>query len=560
MKKLTKEDFILRSSILHKEKYDYSFVEYIGNATPVKISCPDHGIFEQRPLHHLRGAGCPKCSSVARMTTKDFIERSIQSRGGSSPYDYSKSIYVNNLTKIIVTCPIHGDFLQNVKDHYSNKSNCPKCSIEKNKVKKRKTIDSFIIEASSIHCNKYDYSKFEYINSKEKSIITCPIHGDFEQTPNAHLKGRGCPKCGILSAAPKLSRIQKSRKFNNLSQENFILKIKKIHNDEISIVGSICNTLTKIEVNCPVHGSFFATPNNLLYSKSGCPMCANSGISKQEMEIVEYIKTFYSGEVIRSYRPEWMGGKELDIYIPEFNVAIEVNGSYWHSEEKKNKWYHFDKTLECQKNGVILLHIWEHYWKSSLKRLIYESKISHLLKADKKVFARKCTILNIDKNTAIEFVRKNHLEGFGIPYKNSKYIGLFSDQKILMVAIYGEFYNQTHKIFEWKLQRVCTLLGYTVVGGISKINKYIKNDVGNFIFQVTLDTGGTIVNGKIERKNVTLRYWWIKGGIVLSRNHTQVSKLKNNSDWLDSDTEDSYLLRLGFIRIWDSGITSIMPY
>ena len=128
-----------------------------------------------------------------------------------------------------------------------------------------------------------------------------------------------------------------------------------------------------------------------------------------------------------------------------------------------------------------------------------------------------------------------------------------------MVAIYGEFYNQTHKIFEWKLQRVCTLLGYTVVGGISKINKYIKNDVGNFIFQVTLDTGGTIVNGKIERRNVTLRYWWIKGGIVLSRNSTQISKLKNNSDWLDSDTEDSYLLRLGFIRIWDSGITSIIP-
>ena len=60
------------------------------------------------------------------------------------------------------------------------------------------TQEDFIKRSNTIHNNKYDYSKTIYVKASEKVIITCPIHGDFEQTPNNHFAGKGCPNCGTL--------------------------------------------------------------------------------------------------------------------------------------------------------------------------------------------------------------------------------------------------------------------------------------------------------------------------------------------------------------------------
>ena len=125
---------------------------------------------------------------------------------------------------------------------------------------------------------------------------------------------------------------------------------------------------------------------------------------------------------------------------------------------------------------------------------------------DKKIFARKCSFGDLNKEDAILFFKANHLESFNIPYRESKFIGLFHEDILIMAASYGKFYNQSSHIFEWKLQRIATLIGYTVVGGISKISKYIKEDIGDFIFQITLDTGGTILDSIPTKKNTSLRY------------------------------------------------------
>jgi hypothetical protein len=109
-------------------------------------------------------------------------------------YDYSKSDYINNYTKIIIICPIHGEFLQKPYSHLSG-SGCKRCISDS----RRNTNDYFIRKANEIHNNKYDYSLIEYYNAITKIIIKCKIHGEFKQTPNKHLNGRGCSKCARIS-------------------------------------------------------------------------------------------------------------------------------------------------------------------------------------------------------------------------------------------------------------------------------------------------------------------------------------------------------------------------
>ena len=194
--KSNKEEFIRRAKLVHGDKYDYSKVNYVNNRTKVIIICPEHGEFEQVPDSHLRGCGCPICrwkkakESIRRaqgMTTDEFIERAKKVHGDK--YDYSKVKYENTETKVCIICPKHGEFWQ-TPHHHLNGIGCPYCGAKKYDTKE------FIRRAKEIHGDKYDYSKTNFIGKKYKVIITCPIHGDFEQLPLNHLKGSGCPECG----------------------------------------------------------------------------------------------------------------------------------------------------------------------------------------------------------------------------------------------------------------------------------------------------------------------------------------------------------------------------
>ena len=190
MKKLTKEEFVLKAIEVHGNKYDYSKVEYVNARTKVCIICPIHGEFWQTPDNHIyKHKGCPICNGGIRLTTKSFIEKS--NKVHNNKFDYSKVVYKNNRTNVYIICPEHGEFWQ-TPDNHLNGHHCPKCnggvSISQ---------QEFIEKAKEIHGDKYNYSKVEYINSKTKVCIICPEHGEFWQTPSNHLAGKGCLKCKI---------------------------------------------------------------------------------------------------------------------------------------------------------------------------------------------------------------------------------------------------------------------------------------------------------------------------------------------------------------------------
>lgn len=182
----TTEKFIENSKNIHGDKYVYSNSEYINAKTKIKIICPIHGEFEQIPRNHIRGQNCPKCSGVF-MDTNYFKEKSIKLH--ENKYQYSLVDYLNNLTKVKIICPIHGVFEQKPKDHLLGKG-CSKC------VGKNKNSEDLIEEFNTLfNNNHYDYSLVNYVNAKYKVKIICPTHGIFEQTPNSHLSGKGCPIC-----------------------------------------------------------------------------------------------------------------------------------------------------------------------------------------------------------------------------------------------------------------------------------------------------------------------------------------------------------------------------
>jgi Zn finger protein HypA/HybF involved in hydrogenase expression len=122
--------FISKANIIHHNKYDYSNVVYKSNDYKISINCKIHGIFEQTPRNHLvRKAGCPHCAGLAKLTTQQFIERAIKIH--NNLYNYDKVEYINQKTKITITCNIHGDFSQTPTAHTHSKNGCPKCNYSK---------------------------------------------------------------------------------------------------------------------------------------------------------------------------------------------------------------------------------------------------------------------------------------------------------------------------------------------------------------------------------------------------------------------------------------------
>lgn len=138
------------------------------------------------------------------------------------------------------------------------------------------TTESFIKCAREIHGNKYDYSKVTYSKAREKVIIICPKHGDFNQTPNSHLNGCGCPKCIHEQVGIKC----------RITKEHFIEKSKKVHGDKYDYSKVVYTTNNeKVEIICPVHGSFYQFPGN--HYRCGCPLCKGDKISKSKTRTKE---------------------------------------------------------------------------------------------------------------------------------------------------------------------------------------------------------------------------------------------------------------------------------
>ncbi len=210
IKKSIKKSIIFdRFKTIHGDRYSYVIDTHKNTSSIISIICQVHGLFKQRIRDHLKGTGCPKCGEENRIKIRkykliDFIKKSKDIHGNT--YGYDDVFFTDLDSKVLITCYIHGNFLQAPKFHLGGQG-CPKCANKKTIDLQRCTLEDFIRKARLIHGDKYDYSKVVYVNSHTKVIIVCPTHGEFEQTPNNHINGQGCPKCRESSGEKHISQI-----------------------------------------------------------------------------------------------------------------------------------------------------------------------------------------------------------------------------------------------------------------------------------------------------------------------------------------------------------------
>lgn len=216
---ISTRQFIDRVSKIHNGKYDYSLVEYVNRDKKIDIICSIHKKFSQTPHNHLNNHGCPKCAIELKakkrsLSRDEFIEKANKIH--KNKYLYDKVEYINNRTKVVVTCVLHHDF-KITPDHHLTGTGCARCS----NIYKR-TTDEFITECSVIHNNKYDYSLVEYKSFTSKVRIICPAHGEFSQTPSHHLFSKcGCPLCNESKGEKKITYYLKNNNIQYVRQHKF---------------------------------------------------------------------------------------------------------------------------------------------------------------------------------------------------------------------------------------------------------------------------------------------------------------------------------------------------
>lgn len=391
--------------------------------------------------------------------------------------------------------------------------------------------DEIIKKFISVHGNKYSYNNFVYKRLIDKSFITCPIHGDFLQSAHSHLKGQGCPKCGIKSRIVKKTMnndqfIEKANKIHhgkydysnvkyeksnkkvsvicpihgeflvrpndhlmgrgcitcgNLRKgqakkdtlESFIVKARDVHGNKYDYSKvEYVNSKVNISITCPIHGEFLQTPNNHL-SGNGCPACGIH-LSNGEKEIYNMaVSIFGENNVIKNDRC-LLEGKELDIYIPSKGIAIEFDGLIWHSEygkRGKDKHYHLNKTEKCKKKNVRLIHIFEDEFIEHKEIVI--NKLKHIFNFNTdaiSIGARSCSIVKTDTKTAKDFLNKFHIQGFS---SSTVYYAACYNNEIVSIM---SFKKETKNSDNWELTRFATDINYRVNGAASKLFKHFVND------------------------------------------------------------------------------------
>jgi hypothetical protein len=277
-----------------------------------------------------------------------------------------------------------------------------------------------------------------------------------------------------------------------------------------------------------------------------------------QSEILKLITDNLNGEVIITGDRKILNGKEVDIFIPHLNLAIEFNGLWWHSELYKPKDYHLFKKIKCEEKNIQLIHIWEDDW--IFKREIIQSRLLNKLgKAIRKIPARNCQIRPVSSGESKEFNDTNHLQG----NINSSYkIGLYYKDELVSLMTFGKFRRSLgtkSKEGEWELYRFCNKLGTVVQGSFTKLLNHFESEMTpkKIITYANRDWSGSeniYEKAGFQFERFTdINYWYFKGDL---RRHHRFAFRKDRLTKSGEDlslSEKEIMRNLGWNIIWDCG-------
>jgi len=349
------------------------------------------------------------------------------------------------------------------------------------------------------------------------------------------------------------------------SKRNSIIEMYKNYNDDyefISINGQ------ELCLKCLKCNREFIISKQLYYLRTKansvcCTFCSpknGSNISKGEKEVLEYIKSIYDGDIYENFV---IDNYEIDIYLPSLGFGIEYNGLYWHSEFNKPKNYHLDKKNFFKSKSISIFNIWEDDWmyKTDILKSMISNKIG---KTEYKIYARKCKISPVSNSEYKKFLEDNHLQGY-VPSKVK--IGLFYNNELVSLITFGglrKSLGQNSIEGYWELLRFCNKIGYSVIGGTSKLMKHFINEYSPK--QIISYCDNSRSDGNLYRKigfeyagETPINYYWCKKYIKHSRFSFRKDVLvKNGSD--PNKTEVEIMHDMKYYRVYDCGSIKFIMY
>ena len=492
--------------------------------------------------------------------------------------EYRKPIFIKtedlmpgSTSKITAICDICGyessceyrfylDYTKNLSEKYY----CNKC----NKIKLRQTClnkygvdnpmknyniknklkESLINKYGVDHYSKTDEYKKKYKNT---CIEKYGLGNTFQvEVFKEKSKKTSIDKYGVdYSINSTNVRIQSKLK----KEKNTKNKYKDYISEDFSIIGYESDTFL---INHKTCGEFFSIGKKLFYSRNKqnvciCIIC--NPIGSQSSYLEEDVSKFLEDNSVNYFRKDRkiLNGLEIDIYLPDHKLAIEINGVYWHNELFKHKYYHLEKTKLCNQNGIDLIHVWEDDWrnKSDIIKSILSNRIGII---SNRIYARNCQIKEVSSDIARIFLDNNHIQGFSA---SSLKLGLYYNNELVSLMTFG--YRFTNSKKEYELIRFCNKIGFSVIGSSSKLFKYFLN---NFDFNIVISYSDiSIFTGdmyeKLNFKYISTsepNYFWVVDGIRRHRFNYNKKKLVQ-SGFDKNKTEVEIMHERGYYRVWGCG-------
>ena len=492
-----------------------------------------------------------------------------------------------DLYKEIIDYSSQFDFTLSFKEKiwffYQKMKERPKCISCENELKFRERFDNPYGEFCSLDCFNSNHEEMKKRQTKtflEKyNVEFFPKHEDFvKKQKKTKLEKYGNENYNNVEKGNKTKEERYgSKNFNNIEKqkqtcflrynsENYCTS-NNYRNSVISNYKKLYPNLNFIEVDkefvttkCDECGEISKISKQLVYERSKrnystcltCNPIGNQQRSGYEFEVCEFLKEnniqFITNRKFKDSKTE------IDIYIPEKNIGIEINGVYWHNELFKPTTYHLKKTMDSQKENISLIHIFEDEWM--FKKNIVKSIIKNRLKiSDTIIYGRNCSIQEVDTKTSKEFLNQNHIQG----NVNSKYrIGLFFENELVSLMTFGNGrIMMGGKKDEFELTRFCNKINCNVIGAASKllkffIKKYNPKKIVSYS-DVRLFDGNLYEKLQFIKINHSKpNYWYVLDGIRRNRfNYRKSILVKQGYDV--NKTEKEIMFERKIYRIYDCG-------
>lgn len=416
--------------------------------------------------------------------------------------------------------------------------------------------DEFKSQVKKSNLEKYgvdSYSKTNDYKNKIKETLTSRYGVDNYSKTSEYkekVKSTNLEKYGV-------DHYSKTEEFKGLVKKNreslTLLRYDKLVGDEHEVISYTDNKFTLYHKVCQRE---FTIGRDTLYSRINIDICLCTQCypidfhqSYMEIEIQDFLNTLNLSYEVKNKKI--LNGLELDVFLPEYNLAIEMNGVYWHSEIYMEKDYHLKKTLLCRDQNIQLLHIWEDDWK--YKRNIVKSIIMNRLGIIKnKIFARKCSLNIVSSKESRLFLDQNHIQGYS---PSQLKLGLYYEGELVSLMTFG--WRFTNGKREYELIRFCNKVETNIIGGASKLFSHflLNNDIEEVISyaDISLFDGNLYKQLKFNKISLSSpNYFWVVNGI--RRHRFNYNKKKLISEGFDpKKSEVEIMHQRGYYRVFSCG-------